>query len=280
VLRPQRGPTTVASTTMSSSFPPEIFDIIVDQLREEPTALKACCVVSKSWIHRTRKHFFARVEFHSSKSHIELWNKAFPDPSCSPAHHTRHLSIHGLSPVTAADADVDGWIRTFQNVVHLNLERLGSEDYQVSLAPFRGLSPTLRSLRLDNTSSEVLGLICSFPLLEDLALISPGRGGRMGAWNTSSTLPKLTGSLDVFGWIFPAALQLSRLPNGPHFTKVAVGYLDDDVTATSVLVSTCSNTLESLSVYCYSPGALSLTLMSGQYLTTTCGSRCVYGASA
>jgi hypothetical protein len=124
---------------MSPSFPPEILDIIVNQLRDEPTALKACCVVSKSWIHRTRKHLFASVELRAPNSHIEQWKKKFPDPSNSPAHHTRSLSIYGLSVITAEDADTSDWIRTFHNLVYMRLD-CTAVDRQVTLTPFHGLS--------------------------------------------------------------------------------------------------------------------------------------------
>ena len=72
---------------------------------------------------------------------------------------------------------MDNWIRPFQNLVRLRLECLEWDDYDVPLASFHGLSPTLRSLRLTSTSPEVLDLTCSFPLLEDLALVSLCPGG-------------------------------------------------------------------------------------------------------
>ena len=206
---------------MSPSLPPEILDIIVNQLRDEPTALKACCVVSKSWIHRTRTHLFARVEFRAPNSRIELWKKTFPDPSNSPACHTRSLSICGLSVTTAEDADTSDWIRTFHNLVYMRLD-CTAVDRQVTLTPFHGLSPTLRSLSLRAISLEVLDLICSFPLLEDLALILPHCGSEV--WNTPSTSPKLTGSLELraVGDIRPAVRRLLGLPGGLHFTKVTI----------------------------------------------------------
>jgi hypothetical protein len=131
---------------MSSSLPPEILDLIVDHLHDEPTALKLCCVVSKSWIQRTLKHLFACVEFSAPQSHIEPWKKAFLDPSNSPAHHTRSLSICDIPSVTASDAG--GWIRLFKNLVCLQLESRDWEACLPSLVPFHGLSPALRSLSL------------------------------------------------------------------------------------------------------------------------------------
>jgi hypothetical protein len=241
---------------MPSPLPPEILDHIADDLHNEPTTLKACCVVSKSWIHRTRTHLFARVEFHDPASHVELWKKAFPDPSTSPAHHTLTLYIRGIPIVTAADKGVGGWIRTFHNLIHLHLECFGPANDQLSLAPFYGLSPTLRSLRLTATSLEVLDLICSFPLLEDLALDSLRRAN--DAWNTPSISPKLTGSLELRGAvdIRPTVDGLLDLLNDLHFTKIMVASYDEDVKSTTDLVLRCSDTLESFSISYFSPGTL------------------------
>jgi hypothetical protein len=266
--------------TMPCPLPPEIIDHIVDHLHEEPAALKACCVVSKSWVPRTRTHLFACIEFHAPKLHIELWKKTFPDSSNSPAHHTRHLLIRGLSIVTAADAKVGAWIRPFKNLVHLHLEFLSWEE-RVSLDPFHGLSPTLRSLRLTSSSPDLFDLICSFPLLEDLTLISPSYGSDV--WSTPPTSPKLTGSLNLtnFEGISPVVRRLLDLPGGLHFAKVAVASIDADAGLTTDLVARCSDTLESLSIDVCSPCAFPLTSMSGGYLTTVPGPSCdIWGASA
>jgi hypothetical protein len=249
---------------MSPSIPPEILDLIVDHLHDEPITLKACCVVSKSWIQRTRTHLFASVEFRPPAPRVELWKKAFPDPSNSPAHHTRSLTIRGIPAVTVADADAGGWIRTFCNLVHLYLESLSWKG--VSLVPFHGLSPTLRSLHLISTSPEVLDLICSFPLLEDLAMIPLSRGSDV--WDTPPTSPKLTGSLSLstFGGILPVACRLLSLPDGLHFTKITVA-LYEGIQSVIDLVLKCSGTLESISIFYSTPGMSSSASVAGQYLT-------------
>jgi hypothetical protein len=255
--------TQTTMTTMSSSLPLEILDLIADHLHNEPATLKACCIVSKSWIHRTRKHLFARVEFRASKSHIELWKKAFPDPSTSPAHYALSLYICGVPIITAADEDVGGWIRTFHNVVRLDLECLGPTNDRLSLAPFHGLSPALRSLCLTATSLEVLDLICSFPLLEDLELVALNRGN--GARNTPSTSPKLTGSLELrgIGGIRPAVYGLLALLDDLRFAKITLACLDEDVESTTNLVSRCSDTLESLRICFFVSGTFPSASTSG-----------------
>ena len=240
---------------MRRSLPPEILDLVVNDLHDEPTTLRSCCIV-KSWILRARKHLFARIEFHAKKSHVERWKKTFPDPSNSPAHHTRSLSILGLTVVTTADTDLGGWIRTFRKVTHLRLECLSWEDRQASLIPFHGLSPDIRSLRMTSTVFEVFDLVCSFPLLEDLALFLLVARGSSTKWAPPLTSPKLTGSLDVgaMGGIHFAIPRLLDLPGGLRFEKITLQCLNGDFESTTELVSRCSDTLESLTVRYYNLG--------------------------
>ncbi|KAF9789198.1 hypothetical protein BJ322DRAFT_1000595, partial [Thelephora terrestris] len=49
-------------------LPPEILDLVTDNLSDEPSTLKACCLVSKSWVPRTRKHLFASVKFNQDSA--------------------------------------------------------------------------------------------------------------------------------------------------------------------------------------------------------------------
>jgi hypothetical protein len=254
----------LTQTTMPPSFPPEIFDLVVHHLRDEPMTLKVCCLISRLWFYLTQRHLFACVEFHAQKSHIEQWKKTFPNPSTSPTHYTRSLSIGGIPFIPVSDSRAGGWIHTFHNLVHLHLEYHGWEDDQLSLVPFHGLLPTLKSLHLTSAFSEVLDLICSFPLLEGLALISLSPGS--DSWSTPSTSPKLTGSLALrtFQGFQPVARQLLDLPDGLHFAKITVECYAKDAESTMGLVSRCSDTLESLSVYCETLGALPSASTNGQ----------------
>ena len=238
---------------MPRPLPPEILDLIVGHLRDEQSTLRACCFISKSWVPRTRRELFSNIKFLSSKSHIELWTKTFPDPSNSPAHYTRSLTIRGLPIIPASDPGAGCWIQAFRNVVHLDLENAPWTDHQVSLAPFHGLSPAVRSLRMTATPSKVFDLVCSFPLLEDLALSSMRPAGGAVGWSVPLASPKLTGSLNLMtvGETQSIARQLLDLPDGLHFANITVLCLDKDLKSTNDLVSRCSGTLESLTI-CYS----------------------------
>ena len=88
-------------------LPSEILDHIADFLHDEPETLEVCCLVSKSWVPRTRRHLFTNIEFHSVNA-IDLWKETFPDPSNSPAYHTRTLLIGHPEVVTVADGEESG----------------------------------------------------------------------------------------------------------------------------------------------------------------------------
>ena len=238
-------------TKMPCSIPQEILDLIIDNLCDEPTTLKTCCVVSKAWTHRTRKYLFVNVKFHPLGHRVSQWRETFPDPTNSPAHHTRALSI--CHPQLIATADMDTLL-AFCGVVRLDVDTDLWFDHMVSLIPLRGLSPVLRSLHLTFTSlsdSEIFNLVCSFPLLEDLVLVSRTRRRNDPGWNTPSTSPRLTGSLELrlIEGIRSITYRLLDLQNGLHFTKIAVPWISEgDVPATMHLVSRCSSTLESLDI--------------------------------
>jgi len=240
---------------MSCSIPPEIQDLIIDHLHDEPAALEACYLVSKSWIDRTRKHLFAVVRFTTFGLDFGLWKKAFPDPAKSPAHHTRTLFIHNPHFTTAPGADV---ILAFCSIVRLDVNTGGYEG--VSFVPLHGLSPVITSLHLTVTSLpnlEIFGLVCSLPLLEDLSLFSLDFQRADESWSTPLSSPRFTGSLElrVLGGIQSATRLLLDLPDGLHFTRIAVRWLyEDDIESTMDLVSRCSDTLEYLGITNFFPG--------------------------
>ena len=263
---------------MSCSLPPELLDHIADHLHDDPTALKACCIVSKSWVTRAQSHLFADVEFDTEKHSFERWMKIFPDSSNSPAHHTLSLSICGLPVVSTQAMDAGGWIRSFHNLVHLKLERLHWERRQAPLITFHGLSPTLRSLHLTSTTHGVFDLVCSFPLLEDLALICipPESEGDAGRDVHRVSSPKFTGSLVLEGFR-PVIRGLLGLPNGLNFVKIVVSCHDEeDARPAMDLISRCSGTLESLTIQ-YT-GAFPSGSMISLYLTTARWRRAPCGA--
>ena len=237
---------------MSSSLLPEILDPIVDHLHDEPATLKACCLVSKSWVPRTRRHFFDVVDFFSPRR-LELWMKTFPDPSNSPACYTRSLRLSGFAVIPLAISDALPWVRSFNHITELQVWTEWEEDRNFYFAPLHGLFPILKSLHLCHyfvEPLEVINLVCSFPLLENLSLWSPEDLERENAeeWDTPPTSPRFTGSLLLDYNDSQITRKLLDLPGGLHFYKVSVSCPSRDGDLARELVSKCSDTLESLCV--------------------------------
>ena len=134
----------------------------------------------------------------------------------------------------------------------------------------------VRSLRLTYTSFGVFDLICSFPLLEDLALVDLcPEDGTFDGRKTPSTSPRLTGSLDLSAreGIRSATRQLLDFPDGLRFAKITVECRGEDFGSATDLVSSCSDTLESLDICCFPVGAFPSASLIDQCLTAARGRR-------
>ena len=244
---------------MSSTLPEEILDLIVDHLRNDRTALKACCLVSQPWVPRTRRHLFARVEFDVIKqSSFESWMKTFPDPSTSPARHARTLMISGSALITITSPDASAWLRSFHLVEQLVVDTARHRDGKISLVQLCGLSSNLRSLGVTYSivpPSEVFGLICSFPLLEDLYLSSYGPTRDADGWDAPLALPKFTG-LRLYGHIPAVTRRLLDIRGGLCISRLTVTcHVAEDFESVINLASGCSETLEFLRIRCSRSGA-------------------------
>jgi len=252
------------------NLPLETLDYIADLLHDKPEILKQCCLVSKSWIPRIRKHLFAHISFYSPVV-LESWKKTFPDRSTSPAYHTQTLFVGCPEVVTVADAGEDGWIRTFSGVMRLvvrgNLANVSITQVSLDLAPFHGFSPVLKYFRISLATlqnSQIFDLISSLPTLEDmsvsanvidtndlLSLDVPPSAVQ------SSASPPLIGTLHLALPIGagPVTRRLLALPGGVHFRNLVLSWSEEaDLQWLNALVAGCSGTLEYLTTTCYRRG--------------------------
>ena len=240
-------------------LPAELLDCIVDHLYDAEDALRNCCLVSKSWIPRTRMHLFTDVQF-KTEANLESWKKTFPDPLTSPAHYTKALLIDFSHIITAADVEAGGWIRGFPHVVHLEVHcnSLVIDVSEAPLVPLHGSPPVVKSLCVEFVSlpsSRVFDLIVSFPLLEDLAVfdrhnVSTNNGNSSPTIARPSKSPLFTGSLELMtAGMRPIARRLLSVPGGIHFRKLTLKWSrEEDVLLTLALVERCSRTLESFDI--------------------------------
>ena len=248
---------------MSTPYlPAELLDHIIDHLHDTRDALRSCCLVSKSWIPRTRKHLFADLSFYAEEN-LESWKKTFPNPSTSPSRYTETLRIDCPHVVTVADAEPGGWIRDFIHVAHLILSNYdGRRD---SLLPFHGFSPVLKSIHVElDFPPLTLDLVLSFPLLEDLSVTfyAMGIDNDDGSDGSSTIIqpsnpPMLTGSLNLaITGLKPFIRQILSQPSGINFRKFTATWTHEgDILPTAALVEKCSHSLESLNIVCHTHGA-------------------------
>ena len=233
-------------------FPPETLDHIVDHLQDDLGALTQCCLVSKSWVPRTRRYLFAHIKLSSNR--LKMWKKAFPDPTNSPAHHTRTMNID----LDGEGAESGSWIREFSRVEGLSLS--ATRTVSTSFTSFYNLSTSLKSLCVHSyiLHPQVLSLIRSLPLLEDLTLISEGdvvsTEGELDEPQPAvppPVSPVFTGSLCLLLelGVAPTVRQLLDFPNGLHFRQIKLStFKGEDIHSIAELVAACSGTLECLHV--------------------------------
>jgi len=257
------------ATTMSSPpLLPELLDIVTDHLHDTEDALRNCCLVSKSWILRTRRHLFAEVRFESRK-YVESWKEIFPDPSTSAGHYTKSLLINFHRGVTAADAEPGGWIRGFSQVEHFELGCYDGLRFITPLLPFHGFSPVIKSLEVKFVAlppSQVFDLILSFPHLEGFTVINsydmPDKGDsdRLPPATQPPNPARFTGSLSLLmmAGMGSIARRLLSMPGGLHFRELTLMWVEEeDIPLTSGLVEMCSNTIETLDITC-DPNGMSI----------------------
>jgi hypothetical protein len=261
-------------------LPAEILDYVVDHLHDTQDALRNCCLVSKSWVPRARKHLFADIKFYAKS--LQSWKETFPDPSTSPARYAKKLLIVHPQVVTAADAEPGGWIGGFSRVVHFKVFSSIYDSSKLSFAPFHGFSPAIKSLSVIISAlpaSWIFNLILSFPLLEDLSVfVHDNRSGDDAGADEmptaqSSTPRVLTGSLNLCvlgGGIGPFTRRLLSLPGGIHFRKLSwTWFREEGLSPIMELVEACSHTLESLDITCNLAGT-SIWCLHSRRITYSC----------
>jgi hypothetical protein len=234
-------------------LPPEVIDSIIDFLLC-PREFKVCCLVSKSWVPCARKHLFREAWFHDLKA-LRAWKRTFPDPDKSPAHLVRSLVV-GFAHVGTMEDDC--WIQSFTNVVQLRVCATARANRSRSNGPFSPLRvlSSVKSLLVESglPLSEVLKLIHSFPLLQDLRFM-PGVGAEINDidWDAFRpfTLPPLTGALELKCQVNRAARLLLGLPCGLRFRKITLAMFhppEVEFGLVRALVEKCSGTLESICI--------------------------------
>ena len=100
-------------------LPGELLDHIADNHLQGLEVFRNCCLVSKSWVPRTRRKLFEKVVFDSVEK-IRSWKETFPDSSTSPARYADAVFFKCLQ-TAGANVEAGDWITDFSRVVHLGV---------------------------------------------------------------------------------------------------------------------------------------------------------------
>ena len=236
--------------------PSEIFDDIIDLLHDDRNTLKCCCLLSKSWIPRARRHLFRRIKI-DGPSHLKAGRELFPDPAESPACHVRSLVIRGSD---VQDAEESGWIRSFINVTDFTV--FVAENSKLNF--FHKFSPSIKCLHVYSAShplSNIFALVCSFPFLEDLTVENSEPISSINQDDTAfrpSSSPPFNGTLMLKGYLEATATRMLNLPGGLNFKKIAwKSYSTEkegpEFRRMATLMERCFHTLEYIDIDFYEP---------------------------
>jgi hypothetical protein len=223
-------------------LPPEIVDFIIDYVDNLRT-LKACSLVAKSWVARSRVHLFRDVVLFSHRR----WQKIMSVGHASPARYTRSLTLaQGTTPrsqwiITDNLYPFLRHLQDFKNIQKLVLDGwIPSEFSEGGLKKYIGLfGPHLRSLELAGermTTESLLILLGLLPNLENLSLNQ--RFEHIGKNRVLQVTPKLSGCLTIRGHRKSVLTTLCKLPL--RFREIR---LYDHRSNYQELVNTCAETL-------------------------------------
>lgn len=242
-----------------TDFPQELIDKVIDEVAQCGTTstLRACCLVQKRWVERSRRHLFKEISLYAT-DHFRDWIGFIPLGHNGPYHHVRTLTYRQGAAVLGPKQLLDlypGHFTSFTRLESLRIFNLSLRRF-TSTSMKKAFGPVGRSVRTLVTKDVVLTLngllmfLVHFPRLETLHL---GDNLSMVPENKKrpQKLPNLTGELvlasmgSVHG---PFVLELSKLPLRYSELDVEFRWNSETLNSIAHLILTCSPTLEKLTL--------------------------------
>jgi len=242
-----------------SDLPQELIDKIVDEVsRHNSThALRACCLVQKRWVERSRRHLFKEISLYV-KDHFRDWVKFIPLGPDGPYHHVRSLTYRQGTAVLGPKQLLDihpGHFISFTRlenlqIFNLSLRRFTSTSMKKTFGPVGHFIRTLVVKDVVLTLNSLLMFLVHFPRLETLHL---GDNLSMVPEKKKQppNLPSLAGELVLvsMGSVHRRfVLGLSKLPLCYSELDVEFRWNSEILNAIAHLILTCSPTLEKLTL--------------------------------
>ena len=176
----------MSSSATSTRLPQELVDTIIDELKNDVDSLRACSLVSKPWVYRSRKYLFATVNLPTFL--LRRWQKripANPAESLDPQRHVRSLSLYPATPsaVFCIPETFIDHLSSFTQVTKLIITSSLWEEWTDAFSNrilvakyFGGFGQALRKLELARVYLNMVALealLEVFPQLEEVLIFSP-----------------------------------------------------------------------------------------------------------
>lgn len=250
---------TCKPTPTMPDLPQELIDKIIDEISQcdSTHSLRACCLVQKRWVERSRRHLFKEVSLYAT-DHFKNWIKLIPSGSNGPYHHVRTLMYRQGTAVLGPKQLLDlypGHFVSFTGleslqIFNLSLRRFTPTSMQKAFGPIGRLMRTLVVKDVVLTLNSLLMFLVHFPRLKTLYL-----GDNLitvpEKKKQPPNLPSLTGELVLvsMGSVHrPFVLELSKLPLRYSELDVEFRWASEVLNAIAHLILTCSLTLEKLTL--------------------------------
>ena len=176
------------SPATSARLPQELIDSVIDELRHDVGSLRACSLVSKPWVYRSRRYLFATV--HLPTCLLRKWLERVPvHPNSTPLGPHCHVRSLSLQPGTITSAPFcipETFVDHLSSFTQVSTLAIGSSlrkewtdpfsDSALVAKYFGGLGQSLRKLELTRVylnMAVLKALLAVSPRLEQILIFSP-----------------------------------------------------------------------------------------------------------
>lgn len=167
-------------------FPPELRDLVIDCLRTDTVALRACSLTSKAWLPRSRHHLFRRVQVHPG--HLGDAFKVLLQDCPEIGKYIREMDISGVGDETVVPEAFPGRWPTLAHITAPAARKDRVHRADIWLANILPPSP--------NTLSRVTSLrLFSLPITPHLASLLGTHFGNVTIVNLDSCRSETFGDL-------------------------------------------------------------------------------------
>ncbi|KAJ7184764.1 hypothetical protein C8R46DRAFT_466351 [Mycena filopes] len=217
---------------MSSSshpiLPPEVIDMIIDNLHNHPRTLRACGLVSRNWLGRSRHYLFMKAIYVAARD-LEGFHGLLKSPYNTLAFHLRNIRLTGLR----YDELTQLWplLPTFShlNVLHIYGNPITFDSHLVETQKLASVRSVALSRAIFASYGGLNAFLLQFPMLRTLELDRVSgffRGADTEFTPLHFTLDalKMTVTAELLAW-----LRWTEFLLGAHFIELSFDSMESGI---------------------------------------------------